>query len=154
MVFRITGHDADCAADGIATKQSTLWATQDFYALDVEKLSVGADGSGEIDAIEVYADRRVEVEREIVQTDSSNRSGQDGSGARECGRCVEVHAGYEVREGTDTADALVLKLGARECCNRNRHIAYVRRRFRRGDHDLLKSICRTGFLIGRRCRPQ
>src|ERR1039457_3056166 len=127
MILRITSHDADCAADGIATKQRTLWAAQYFYALDVEKLTVGADGSGEIDAIDVYTDRRIEVESKIVQTDSSNRSGQDGSGAGECGRCVEVHAGYESPEGVDIADALVSKVGAREGCNRNRHIAYVRR---------------------------
>jgi hypothetical protein len=72
LIAGCAGDDADGPADGIAPEQRALRAVQDLDALDIEQILVRADGARVIDAVDVDADARIEVEGKVVLADTAD----------------------------------------------------------------------------------
>jgi hypothetical protein len=77
ILARIVRHDGNSAADGIAAEQGALRPLEHLDALYIGKVLVRADRAGEIDAVQIDADARIDVEGEIVGTDAADRRRQD-----------------------------------------------------------------------------
>ncbi len=67
--------DADGAPDGVSAEQRALGAFENLDPVDVEEILIGADGAREINAVEVNAYTRIQVEREVVLADAADGGG-------------------------------------------------------------------------------
>jgi hypothetical protein len=69
-------HDADRAAFGVGPKQCALRAFENLNPIHVEEVLVRPDGTCEVHTVEINAHGGVQVEREVVLTDTANGRGQ------------------------------------------------------------------------------
>src|SRR3546814_9548627 len=71
VISRVACDDTDRTAHRIAPEERSLRPFQHLDALQVEKIRVGANVPRKIYAVNIYADARFEIEREIILTDRS-----------------------------------------------------------------------------------
>src|SRR5690606_16929414 len=138
------GDDRDCAADRIASKQRALRALQHLDALDVEQVLVRPDRAAEIDPIEVDADRRVDVEREVTRSDAADRRAEHGARSGEGRRGVEGDVRSNARKGRDVADRAFLQRLGVERADCDRYVLHVLGALLRGYDNLLDAAGRRG----------
>src|SRR3546814_4392620 len=72
VISRVACDDTDRAAHRIAPEERSLRPFQHPDALQVEKIRVGANVPRKIYAVNIYADARFEIEREIILTDAAD----------------------------------------------------------------------------------
>src|SRR3546814_216005 len=72
VISRVACDDTDRAAHRIAPEERSLRPFQHLDALQVEKIRVGANVPRKIYAVNIYADARFEIEREIILTDAAD----------------------------------------------------------------------------------
>ena len=52
---------------------------------------LGANGAGKVDAIEIDADARINVERKVIRSDTADKRGNHRRRTRERGATIEIH---------------------------------------------------------------
>src|SRR5207248_4316380 len=72
LAARRVGHDTDRASYGVRAEERALRTLQDLDAIHIEEVLIGADGAREIDAVQVDADARIQVERKVILTDAAD----------------------------------------------------------------------------------
>ncbi len=132
--------DVDGTADGVAAEQGALRPLEDFDALHVQQILVGADGPCEVYAVQVHADTRVEVEREVVLTDTADGGRQRRAVTGKWRAAIQVYVRCEVRNLLKSLDSAALQRRGRECGDRDGHILEVLGALLRGNNDFLQSF--------------
>src|SRR3546814_135743 len=69
---RLSGSDADRAADRVAAEKRSLRTAQNFDAIDVHQVEQPADRPRDIDAVEIKADARFGEGRKILLPDAAD----------------------------------------------------------------------------------
>src|SRR6185312_1277483 len=90
--------DVDGAADRVAPEECSLGSSEDLDPVDVGQLEEGADSAGDIDAIDVEADARVDGGDKICLTHSANQHGGVGCRASRAGRFLIDEIRHDLRE--------------------------------------------------------
>ena len=93
FITRAASHDVDRAADGIAAEQGALRAFQHLKTFDVEQVHVGADRAGQVNAIHVNANARLQVEREVLLPDAADICGKHVVAGAEGRGGIHVYVG-------------------------------------------------------------
>ena len=145
-VTRIGRDDGDRAADRIAAEQSALRPLQYFHPLDIEQILVRADRAGEIDAVEINADARIDVEGEIVGPDTANIGGQNGGGTGKGRARVQIDVGRDGGKLRHAADGALLQGFSGKGRNGDRHILHIFRALLRRDDDFGDAARLFGIL--------
>src|SRR4029434_10098537 len=114
--------------------------------LDVEQVLVGADRTGQIDAVEIDADAGIKVEGKVVGADARDGGGKKGIGPGEGRAAVERDVGRYARELRDVGDGALVERGGVEGRNRHRNVLQPLRAALRGDDDVFLVIIGAGGL--------
>src|SRR5580704_16137988 len=100
------GDDADSTSDRITPKQSTLRAFENFHPVHVEHAGVGTHAARQVDPVYIDAHARIEIECEVVLSDTADIGCQHGPRSTERYARVESDVRYSIAEIRDIRDAL------------------------------------------------
>ena len=75
VAHRLLGDDVEGAAQGVAAGQAALRPAQEFDALDVHQVHVGAHVAPQVHAVQIDADRRIGGDDVVLQTDAAHEDG-------------------------------------------------------------------------------
>src|SRR5205807_5386173 len=98
-------HDTDRASYGVRAEERALRTLQDLDAIHIEEVLIGADGAREIDAVQVDADARIQVERKVILTDAADGGGKHRPVAREGRPGIEIDVGRQIAQSVDVGHA-------------------------------------------------
>ncbi len=152
----IAGDDRDRPADGVAPEQGALRPFQDLNPVDIEHGGVGPHAAGQVDAVDIDADARVQVEGEVVLADAADIGREHRVGTRERGAGVQRHVRRDVAELGDVVDALLLQRLGGHRGDGDRDVLDVLGGLLGGDHHLLdraRLLRRLGQRQGGRQQP-
>ena len=143
LVFGLAGDHLHGAAGGVAAVQGALRAAQDLDAVHVVEEGVVVDLAGDVDAVDIGADRRIGGGQRLVLTDAAQ---EERGGAAE----TDVVAADEVRDLGDhierVVDLLTVDVFGAEGGDRDRHILQRGGRALRRDGDLCQHEIVTRVL--------
>src|SRR3546814_19309198 len=126
-------HDA---ARRVAPEQGALRPVQNLDALDVDELAHEAAGIGDVNIIDIIADRRIARTR----TDAADRQIDAAKGAT---LTTDDEARQRFRKALNILDDLVHELFAPENVDRHRHVAHILSIGRATWRDRVCSTCRS-----------
>ena len=128
--------DAEQTANGVATEQRSLRATQDFDAVSVGHLHQRAGVGGEINAIEVNSHGGVERLFDVVQLHAT-----DGDGCRAIAqRGVDDEVGGQLGHALNVAGIRLLEGSGIQRGDRDGHLLHAFLALLRGDDDFSQQV--------------
>ncbi len=150
----IARHDGDRPADGVAAEQGALRALEDLDPVDVEHVGVRPDAAGEVDAVDIDPDARVEVEGEVVLADAADIGGQHRVRSGEGRAGVQSDVGRDVGQLGDIVDALLAQSLGGHRRDGDRHVLNILGGFLGGDDHLFHRAWRRGLSQGQSRQQQ
>ncbi len=145
------GDDADRAPDGIRPEQRSLRTLENLDAINVQQLQIRANRTGEVYTVQVDADARIQVEREVVLADAAYRCRQHRAVAGERRTGIEVDTRGQIAERVDIDQIAALQLIGGKRRNGDGHLLDVLAAFLGRDGDFLQHIGEGRRSDERRC---